>query len=355
MDGATLQAAERIAALGLEVEGMTLEDRSETPTPGWTRRTTTIVLRGGGHEGRGEDVTYQEPDQSHLQEHGPGLDLSGRYRFAELSRRLDGEDLCFGKEPEDHASRDYRRWGFESAALDLALRQNGLSLAAVLGRELRPLRFVSSLGLGDPAGTAPLAERRARSPGIGFKVDFSAGWTADLVAELRAFGGVDVVDFKGQYHGPYAGAPADAELYRVVAAGLPEAWLEDPDLGGDCAAALEDHRGRLTWDAPLHSLADLEARDEGLRCVNIKPSRFGRVLELLAVYAWCQRRGIAMYAGGQYELGVGRDQIQYLAALFHPDAPNDCAPRDFNRAPLPATLPASPLAPRAAPTGFALA
>ena len=33
-----------------------------------------------------------------------------------------------------------------------------------------------------------------------------------------------------------------------------------------------------------------------------------------------------MYGGGMGELGVGRGQIELLAALFHPEAPNDVAP-----------------------------
>ena len=40
--------------------------------------------------------------------------------------------------------------------------------------------------------------------------------------------------------------------------------------------------------------------------------------------------GVAMYGGGMGELGVGRGQIQLLASLFHPDAPNDVAPPPFN-------------------------
>ena len=31
-----------------------------------------------------------------------------------------------------------------------------------------------------------------------------------------------------------------------------------------------------------------------------------------------------------FELGPGRGQIQYLASLFHPDGPNDVAPRAYN-------------------------
>ena len=36
------------------------------------------------------------------------------------------------------------------------------------------------------------------------------------------------------------------------------------------------------------------------------------------------------YGGGQYELGPGRGQIQYLAGVFHPDAPNDIAPAGYD-------------------------
>ena len=53
------------------------------------------------------------------------------------------------------------------------------------------------------------------------------------------------------------------------------------------------------------------------------------------------------YGGGQYELGVGRGQIQYLAALFHPDAPNDIAPAGYDALDPEPGLPASPLDARA--------
>ena len=52
------------------------------------------------------------------------------------------------------------------------------------------------------------------------------------------------------------------------------------------------------------------------------------------------------------ELGVGRGQIQLLAALFHGDGPNDVAPSAFNAPDPPAGLPGSPLDPEPARTGF---
>ena len=65
--------------------------------------------------------------------------------------------------------------------------------------------------------------------------------------------------------------------------------------------------------------------------MNIKPSRFGSIQELFDTYDYCAKNKIAMYGGGQFELGPGRGQIQYLASLFHPGTPNDVAPPSTTR------------------------
>ena len=65
---------------------------------------------------------------------------------------------------------------------------------------------------------------------------------------------------------------------------------------------------------------------------------------LFDFYDRCADEGIALYGGGQYELGKGREQIQQLASLFHPDAPNDVAPGGYNDPQPRPGLPTSPLA-----------
>jgi hypothetical protein len=144
----------------------------------------------------------------------------------------------------------------------------------------------------------------------------------------------------------------DPELYRMVAEAFPTAWLEDADLTDETVPVLEPHRERLTWDAPMHSVADIEQRPWKPRMINIKPSRFGTLHALLDTYDYCEREAIGAYGGGQVELGAGRDQIQYLASLFHSDTPNDTAPGAYNGIEIPDGLPTSPLEPRPAPTGF---
>jgi hypothetical protein len=77
------------------------------------------------------------------------------------------------------------------------------------------------------------------------------------------------------------------------------------------------------------------------RVVNVKPSRIGSLRALFEVYARCARERRPMYGGGMGELGVGRGQIELLAALFHADAPNDVAPSAYNEEDPPGRLPAS--------------
>ena len=105
----------------------------------FTRVTTLIKLRGRGAEGVGEDVTYNAEDHEWF----PTVPATGPTTLGELSQALDGVEL-FAGEPRMDASNDYRRWALESAALDLALHQNGLTLGAAVGREYRPVRFVVS-------------------------------------------------------------------------------------------------------------------------------------------------------------------------------------------------------------------
>ena len=115
---------------------------------------------------------------------------------------------------------------------------------------------------------------------------------------------------------------------------------------------LEPHRDRITWDFPIHSVEDVEALAFAPRCLNSKPSRFGSVRRLFDFYDYCEQRGIEIYGGGQFELGPGRGQVQHLASLFHPDGPNDVAPKEYNAGAPRAGLPESPLpAPSSAP-GF---
>jgi L-alanine-DL-glutamate epimerase-like enolase superfamily enzyme len=344
---------ELLSGLALTVERYELEGLRAEVSSGFERLSTVVHLHGGGYEGVGEDVVYDAGDQELLQQAGPVQPLAGEFTLGEFCELTDGLDL-FPREPEHgEVSRLYRRWTFQSAALDLALRQAGTSLHTALGRQPRPLTFVVSLGLGEPASLEPLRSRLAAYPTLRFKLDAKSSWTPELIAELVATGAVDSVDFKALYHGTVVDVQPDPALYERVVAAFPHAWLEDPDLvTAGTAAALADAHDRITWDAPIHSIADIESLPSAPRMVNIKPSRIGGLQPLCATYDYCAEHRIRAYGGGQFELGPGRGQAQYLASLFHPDTPNDLAPVGYNEEHPPAGLPSSPLAPAPDATGF---
>ena len=341
----------RLAELPLEIESYELEGLEREVSSDFVRLTTLVRLRGGGHEGVGEDVTYTALDQIGFQDAGRDLPLTGACDIESFSRLVERLDL-WGAPPEIGVSSLYRRWAFESAALDLALRQAGRSLPEVLEREPRPLEFVVSLRLGDPPSTEPLRRRLDDYPGLRFKLDATPDWDDELIAELVETGAVDTLDFKGAYKGTSVDQPGDPDLYARVAAAFPDAWLEDPDLNPETEAVLADHRDRITWDVPVHSVADIEAFSLRPRMVNLKPSRLGPLRKLCAAYDYCADNGIRAYGGGQFELGPGRGQVQALASIFHPDAPNDVAPGGFNDVEPPAGLPSSPIEPRLTAKGF---
>jgi L-alanine-DL-glutamate epimerase-like enolase superfamily enzyme len=343
---------ELIADLPLTIDEYELSGQEYQPRPEFTRVSTTIRLRGGGNEGLGEDVTYDALDQIALQDAGPNLPLAGSWTLQSFREHLDSLDL-WPTPPVREVSQLYRRWAYESAALDLALQQAGRSLADVLGRDPQPVTFVMSTRLpDDPPTTAKLRAFVAKVPGLRFKLDPTPAWTEELIHELRDMGVVDSLDLKGHYTGTVVDNPPDAQQYKLLAETFPDAWLEDPAITDETDPVLEPYRDRITWDAPIHSIEDIEALPFAPKMVNIKPSRFGGLRELFGAYDYCDQRGIRAYGGGQYEIDVGRGHIQYLASLFHPDTPNDVAPIPYH-APDPGDdLEPSPLKPRITPTGF---
>jgi hypothetical protein len=338
--------------LPLEVDGYTLEGLKQHVSSDFERLTTVVHLQGGGLEGVGEDVVYDGDEQTAMQDAGPVQPLAGSYTLGEFCDLIDGLDL-FPVAPNRDVSRLYRRWTFHSAALDLALAQAGKPLHEALRREPKPVTFVVSLRLGEPPTLDPIARRLANYPTLRFKLDPTSSWTPELIAELQATNAVDSVDFKSFYSGTIVDQPPDPVLYGRVVEAFPEAWLEDPDVFNEgTAKALADAHDRITWDAPIHSIADIEALPFPPRMVNIKPSRIGGLGKLCDTYDYCASNAIGAYGGGQFELGPGRGQNQYLASLFHPDTPNDLAPVGYNVDDPEPGLPSSPLSPAPSAVGF---
>src|SRR5215210_8465275 len=118
----------RLGPLELEIEAYELERLEQPVTRGFTRVTTVVHLRGRDEEGLGEDVTWYAEHHDREQRAGAILPLTGSHTIASFSGRLEMPD-------------PHRRWAYESAALDLALRQAGTTLAEAVEREPRPVAF----------------------------------------------------------------------------------------------------------------------------------------------------------------------------------------------------------------------
>ena len=199
--------------LKLAIERVELEPHA-LPLKHFTRRTTVVHLHGAGDEGVGEDVSYEEDLQLAFTDDALP-DLTGEHT-------LDSFSALVADQP------GYRPWGLESAALDLALRQAGRSLADALEREPQPVRFVVS--------QSTVRELLDLYPALRFKLDASDSWTDEVVAELAATGAVDVVDLKGPVRGRLArrdavrGAlpPRRRGLPRRVARGRPSERRDTP-------------------------------------------------------------------------------------------------------------------------------
>jgi len=272
---------DRIADLPLTIESVATERLERETSSEFTRVTTVFSLSGpdpgdgGTTTGRGEDVTYETEDHDRLAETGLP-DLTGDYTVGSFSERLADLDLFPGGEPDRDVFRNYRRWGLESAALDLALRRAETDLGSVLDRSADPVRFVASTRLGEPPTTDRLEALRERVPDLEFKLDPTPAWDADLVAAIDETVGTDsarILDLKGQYEGTDVDVPADPELYELVLEAFPDAVIEDPNLTDETRPLFEDPavRSRVSWDAPIHGLADIEALPWEPSWLNIKP------------------------------------------------------------------------------------
>src|SRR3954470_21953148 len=155
--------------LSLDIDGYTLEGLEQQVSSDFLRKTTIIHLSGAGEEGVGEDVTYDTAEHDLQQGRGAILPLAGAWTLHTFSEHLATLPL-FDHEPEQHAYLDYRRWAFESAALDLALRQAGMSLGDAVGRSATPLTFGVSMRLGKPATTDRLRAWLEHYPTLRFKL-----------------------------------------------------------------------------------------------------------------------------------------------------------------------------------------
>src|SRR3954466_9382659 len=245
----------RLAGLPLVIEACEYDRLHTVLAYEFDRFTTHVRLVGAGADGLGGGVSVVRAEGTALHETRPPLPLEGEWTLAGFCDHLATLEL-WPQPPEWDVALRFRNWAFESAALDLALRQAGRTLHDVLGLEPQPVRFVNSLGLGKEPSIEPVRRRLARSNGVRFKLDAEATWAPALVEEVAATGAVDIIDFKGHYGFEVEDPRALGALYDHVLAAFPEAYLEDPHDLPEIAPRLGDHLERVSYDAPIRDAED---------------------------------------------------------------------------------------------------
>ena len=265
-------------------------------------------------------------------------------------------DLFPAGAPTQPVFRNYRRWGVrERGARPRAApgghvagrRRSGASCSPVTLRRLH----ADGRAADDRAGHAP--PRALPRPALQARRHAGLGRRADRRAWSRPARSTRSTS-RAPTRARRSTSTTDPAFYRRIAEAFPDAWLEDPDLEPpDAREALRPFEDRITWDAPIHSVDDILAAPVLPRTVNLKPSRFGqRAARCSRATTSAPSAAWARTAAASTSSASGRGQIQYLAALFHADAPNDIAPSGYDALDPEPGLPESPLDPDPEPTGF---
>src|SRR3954463_16373609 len=105
----------RVAKLPVRIERCELLPLVRDTTSGFTKVSIVVRLTGNGHEGQGEDITWDQIDQiEQLRRAGDLSWLRGRRTVEEFPSLL-GLAALSRFNPTRDSPRLYRRWAFESA------------------------------------------------------------------------------------------------------------------------------------------------------------------------------------------------------------------------------------------------
>ena len=137
----------------------------------------------------------------------------------------------------------------------------------------------------------------------------------------------------------FPGVGADCVSFEV---------LDEGDDAGGHPARVRVQLDLEAWERMAHEIPEEPAE----RVPGIDDTVHVTVGGMNACALLRTKRVVCWGSSDRGELGVGRQQIQYLASIFHPDTPNDVAPSGYNDPSVPDGLATSPLEPKPADAGF---
>lgn len=319
----------RIDAIELRHIRMPLVSPFETSFGVETDR-EAIVLRvdSGGVQGWGECVADSWPGYSYetvrtawhiLSDHiGPlvlGKDLLGIEDYRSRISHLRGHPLA--------------KAGLELALWDLQGRNEGRSLASLLGGERTHVAVGVSVGI--QANLKALVEVVGGYVDQGYprvKIKIKPGRDVDETRAVRqAFGKLPLqVDANSAYSLDQAGVFESMDELDLL---LIEQPLAEDDLV-DHSRLQSRLKTPLCLDESILSARHARQALEigACRVINIKPARVGGLSEAVAIHDLCRSQDIPVWCGGMLETGIGRAANLALASLPGFTLPGDISATD---------------------------
>jgi O-succinylbenzoate synthase len=218
----------------------------------------------------------------------------------------------------------------ETAVLDAELRGSGRTLARELGAVHERVPCGVSVGIMSTIGELLDAVGGYLDQGyLRIKLKIQPGWDVEPVRAVRERFGDDVllqVDANTAYTLGDAGRLAQLDPFGLL---LIEQPLDEEDVLGHATLAKLVSTPICLDESIVSARAAADAiRLGACQIVNIKPGRVGGYLEARRIHDVCAANGIAVWAGGMLETGIGRAANVALAALPGFTLPGDTSASD---------------------------
>jgi len=214
----------------------------------------------------------------------------------------------------------------EMAAWDLYARQQGVSLARVLGGTRDAIASGVSIGIQDSLDE--LVERVVIERAAGYrrvKIKIKPGWDVSAVARIReACGDIPLmVDANAAYTLDDAPHLARLDEFGLM---MIEQPLEYDDIR-DHARLQREVRTAICLDESIDNVRNaVEAIELGAcRIINIKPGRLGGHAAAIRVHDLAAANAMPVWHGGMLESGIGRAHNIHLSTLPNFTLPGDVA------------------------------
>jgi o-succinylbenzoate synthase len=218
----------------------------------------------------------------------------------------------------------------QTAVLDAQLRVAGMSFGSFLGAVRPTVPAGVSVGIMDSIPELLAAVESYLDAGyLRIKLKIEPGWDVEAVRAVRERFGDDVllqVDANTAYSLSDARHLARLDPFDLL---LIEQPLAEDDVRGHAALARVVRTPICLDESITSARAAADAIALGAcAIVNVKPGRVGGYLEARRIHDVCAANGIAVWAGGMLETGLGRAANVALAALPGFTLPGDTSASD---------------------------